>query len=187
MFEKTRIQNQDDWKRTQLRIPFNQYDAVTKYAIENNLSLNSAMLELIEKGLSISNVNTTSNFASSTLENAEKLETLLNRIDDLEQNMKNTNTFDKVEIKKISDDVYVLAIDTATDSRYYLAITDIPSLSKDGLNGAVLTINQNGTTLKYTGDDAEEMFEKIPKLLREMDWRNNSIHSPESIYNRNKA
>ncbi len=44
-------EKQDDWKRTQVRMPQDQYDDVVKYAEQNNLSLNSAMLELIEKGL----------------------------------------------------------------------------------------------------------------------------------------
>lgn len=52
MSGKARIQNQDEWKRTQLRIPQEQYDAVADYAKENNLSLNAAMLELMDRGLS---------------------------------------------------------------------------------------------------------------------------------------
>lgn len=51
MSEITRIQNQDSWKRTQIRIPQDDYDAVACYAKENNLSLNTAMLELLGKGL----------------------------------------------------------------------------------------------------------------------------------------
>ncbi|MGC0293079.1 hypothetical protein ACPIMS_18545 [Acinetobacter baumannii] len=50
MFEKKRIQNQDEWKRTQIRIPQDQYDAIVDYAEKNNLSLNTAMLDLMEKG-----------------------------------------------------------------------------------------------------------------------------------------
>ncbi|HCU74632.1 hypothetical protein IIQ44_20260 [Acinetobacter oleivorans] len=50
MFEKKRIQNQDEWKRTQIRIPQDQYDAIVEYAEKNNLSLNTAMLDLMEKG-----------------------------------------------------------------------------------------------------------------------------------------
>lgn len=38
MFEKKRIQNQDEWKRTQIRIPQYQYDAIVDYAEKNNLS-----------------------------------------------------------------------------------------------------------------------------------------------------
>lgn len=44
-------EKQDDWKRTQLRMPQGQYDAVMRYAEENNLSLNTAMLDLMDKGL----------------------------------------------------------------------------------------------------------------------------------------
>lgn len=44
-------EKQDDWKRTQVRMPQGQYDAVMRYAEENNLSLNTAMLDLMDKGL----------------------------------------------------------------------------------------------------------------------------------------
>lgn len=52
MTEKSRIQNQDEWKRTQIRIPKDIYDSLVEYAERNNLSLNTAMLELMDKGLS---------------------------------------------------------------------------------------------------------------------------------------
>lgn len=52
MSEKSRIQNQDEWKRTQIRIPKDIYDSIVEYAEKNNLSLNTAMLELMDKGLS---------------------------------------------------------------------------------------------------------------------------------------
>jgi hypothetical protein len=42
---------QKDWKRTQLRLPFSHYEAVLAYADSNNLSINSAILELIDKAL----------------------------------------------------------------------------------------------------------------------------------------
>lgn len=42
---------QEDWKRTQLRMPQNLYAAVKDYAKENDLSLNSAMLDLMNKGI----------------------------------------------------------------------------------------------------------------------------------------
>lgn len=47
-----RIVSQDDWKRTQVRMPQDQYDAIATYAKDNNLSLNTAMLELMDRGLS---------------------------------------------------------------------------------------------------------------------------------------
>ncbi|UWY71004.1 hypothetical protein [Acinetobacter baumannii] len=34
-------EKQDDWKRTQVRMPQDQYDDVVNYAEQNNLSLNS--------------------------------------------------------------------------------------------------------------------------------------------------
>ncbi|WP_151706668.1 hypothetical protein [Acinetobacter sp. TUM15064] len=51
MNEKTRVQNQDDWKRTQIRIPIGLYGDLVEYAEQNNLSLNTAMIELMDKGL----------------------------------------------------------------------------------------------------------------------------------------
>ena len=49
--KKIRVLNQDDWKRTQVRMPLDQYDDVVKYAEQNSLSLNSAVLDLVSKGL----------------------------------------------------------------------------------------------------------------------------------------
>ncbi|MFA3129756.1 hypothetical protein KWG22_17240 [Acinetobacter pittii] len=46
-----RVISQDDWKRTQLRMPQEQYQSVVDYAERNNLSLNSAILELMDIGL----------------------------------------------------------------------------------------------------------------------------------------
>lgn len=52
MMNKTRTQNQDDWKRSQIRIPQEQYDEVAEFAKEHDLSLNSAMIDLLDRGLS---------------------------------------------------------------------------------------------------------------------------------------
>lgn len=49
--EKSRPLNQENWKRTQVRLPPELHDGIINYAEKNNLSLNSAMLELIDKGL----------------------------------------------------------------------------------------------------------------------------------------
>ena len=46
-----RAVSQDDWKRTQVRMPQAQYKAIMEHAEHNNLSLNTAMLELMDKGL----------------------------------------------------------------------------------------------------------------------------------------
>ena len=42
---------QKDWKRTQVRIPQDLYNKVVKHAERENTSLNTAMLQLIKKGL----------------------------------------------------------------------------------------------------------------------------------------
>ena len=47
--------NQDDWKRTQVRMPQEQYQAVVDYANDNKMSLNSAIIDLVDKGLKPSN------------------------------------------------------------------------------------------------------------------------------------
>ncbi|MDO5541701.1 MAG: hypothetical protein Q4F77_00190 [Acinetobacter sp.] len=44
-------EKQDDWKRTQIRIPVGLYEDVVQYAEKHNLSLNTAMLELMDLGL----------------------------------------------------------------------------------------------------------------------------------------
>lgn len=46
-----RAVTQDDWKRTQIRMPQDQYESLMHYAEQNNLSLNTAMIELMELGL----------------------------------------------------------------------------------------------------------------------------------------
>ena len=51
MIDKVRTLNQEDWKRTQIRMPQEQYQTVVDYAEKNNLSLNSAVLELLDEAL----------------------------------------------------------------------------------------------------------------------------------------
>lgn len=43
--------NQDEWKRTQVRMPQEQYQAIVDYASDNKMSLNSAIIDLVDKGL----------------------------------------------------------------------------------------------------------------------------------------
>ncbi|WP_199506816.1 MULTISPECIES: hypothetical protein [unclassified Psychrobacter] len=45
------LQSQDTWKRSQIRLTPSLYDAVMRYAEENILSLNSALMYLIDEGL----------------------------------------------------------------------------------------------------------------------------------------
>ena len=54
MSDKTRTQNQDEWKRTQIRIPQDQYDDIVSYAENKEISLNTAMIELMDNGLKAS-------------------------------------------------------------------------------------------------------------------------------------
>lgn len=46
------LQTQDTWKRSQIRIPLKLYGAINDYAEKNNMSLNTALIELLDKGLS---------------------------------------------------------------------------------------------------------------------------------------
>lgn len=47
-----RIVSQDDWKRTQVRMPQEQYESIADFANEQDISLNSAMIDLMDRGLS---------------------------------------------------------------------------------------------------------------------------------------
>ena len=68
-----RIRTQDDWKRTQVRMPQEQYEAIAEYAKEHILSLNSAMIELMDKGLTVAGrYNTPSNIRIHRLRNGIK-------------------------------------------------------------------------------------------------------------------
>lgn len=53
MIDKTRTQNQDDWKRTQIRMPQEQYEDIVAYAENKEISLNTAMIELMNNGLMV--------------------------------------------------------------------------------------------------------------------------------------
>ncbi|WP_286400077.1 hypothetical protein [Acinetobacter thutiue] len=53
MIDKMRTQNQDDWKRTQVRIPQDQYEDIVAYAESKDISLNTAMIELMDNGLKV--------------------------------------------------------------------------------------------------------------------------------------
>lgn len=48
------LQSQDVWKRSQIRLTPSLYNAVLEYAAEHELSLNSALMYLTDKGLSSS-------------------------------------------------------------------------------------------------------------------------------------
>ncbi len=97
--------------------------------------------------------------------------------------MKNEYTFDNVQLIKASNEIRVLALNSTTKIEYLLSVNDILELSENSTS-CIFTINSRGTYLQYKGDQPKVMYEKTSKLLLEMNWRNNSIYSPESIYNR---
>lgn len=81
MSDKTRTQNQDEWKRTQIRIPATLYEEIAEHAKKDNLSLNTAMLDLIEKGLSKKEISIDSKTLDKFQSLNEKIEKLTKLID----------------------------------------------------------------------------------------------------------
>lgn len=45
------LQNQDTWKRSQVRLPNSLYQVVAKYAEDKSMSLNTAIIHLLDMGL----------------------------------------------------------------------------------------------------------------------------------------
>ena len=45
------LQNQDTWKRSQVRLPNSLHQIVTQYAQDKNMSLNTAIIRLLDIGL----------------------------------------------------------------------------------------------------------------------------------------
>lgn len=45
------LQTQDTWKRSQVRLPPSLHQAVVEYANDNKMSLNTAIVELLDNGL----------------------------------------------------------------------------------------------------------------------------------------
>ncbi|OPH36633.1 hypothetical protein [Moraxella lacunata] len=45
------LQTQDTWKRSQIRLPPSLHQAVVDYANDNKMSLNTAIVELLDNGL----------------------------------------------------------------------------------------------------------------------------------------
>lgn len=81
MSDKTRTQNQDEWKRTQIRIPTTLYEEIAEHAKKDNLSLNTAMLDLIEKGLDKKDISIDSKTLDKFQSLNEKIEKLTKLID----------------------------------------------------------------------------------------------------------
>lgn len=52
---KDRTLNQDNWKRSQVRLPKPLYDDIFEYAKKHGISLNQAIIELLDKGLLLGN------------------------------------------------------------------------------------------------------------------------------------
>lgn len=44
-------EKQDDWKRTQIRIPLPFYEEIVAFSEQRNISINTAMLELMDRGI----------------------------------------------------------------------------------------------------------------------------------------
>lgn len=80
-------EKQDEWKRTQVRMPLDQYEDVVKYAENKSLSLNSALLDLVAKGLEFDKKFDPSKFKNGgdieyeVLEHFKKIEKLLEEME----------------------------------------------------------------------------------------------------------
>lgn len=80
--EKYRHLNQDDWKRTQVRMPQDTYERLSLFAQANKLSLNSALISLIENSLD-NQANNQKSEKQLQIENVyEKVEKLLNKLEE---------------------------------------------------------------------------------------------------------
>lgn len=90
--------------------------------------------------------------------------------------MQQTFTFDQVKVAKSSGEACVFAVDSTSGKEYRLSLDDRPHLSEDNIRGTLMSIVQDGVTLKYTGDDPKGMYDKIPSLIMGLDVLNNSIH-----------
>lgn len=64
------LQTQNTWKRSQIRLPPSLHQTVVNYANDNKMSLNTAIVELLDKGL---------------LSNPDKPDLLAQRLDELHQ------------------------------------------------------------------------------------------------------
>lgn len=65
--EKSRPLNQENWKRTQVRLPPELHDGIINFAARKDVSLNTAMLELFSVGLENFNGNAKGYKLSSVL------------------------------------------------------------------------------------------------------------------------
>lgn len=74
-------EKQDEWKRTQIRIPATLYEEIAEHAKKDNLSLNTAMLDLIEKGLNKKEISIDSKTLDKFQSLNEKIEKLTKLID----------------------------------------------------------------------------------------------------------
>ncbi|MBC9229197.1 toxin-antitoxin system HicB family antitoxin [bacterium SPL81] len=65
--EKSRPLNQENWKRTQVRLPPELHDEIINFAASKDISLNNAMLELLSAGIENFNENSKGYKLSSIL------------------------------------------------------------------------------------------------------------------------
>lgn len=79
--ERELLQNQDTWKRTQLRFPPKLYEAVTAYAEKNSMSLNTAMISLLDKGLIYTDTPLESNLEEYVRQQLEEIRQNMEKMD----------------------------------------------------------------------------------------------------------
>lgn len=77
---------QRDWAKTQVRMPPNLHPQIKKFAKDNNLSMNSAIIQLIEKGLNPPQVATISTEIEIPLPEIKAVIKVLSQVVDSEEN-----------------------------------------------------------------------------------------------------
>lgn len=94
------LQSQDTWKRSQIRLPPSLYHGIMNYAEERNLSLNTALIELADKGLLADNKSPSpANIKIYHLENGIKRVIFGKLVNSFQINYKNPN------LAEIRDDI----------------------------------------------------------------------------------
>ncbi|SBT60914.1 Uncharacterised protein [Plesiomonas shigelloides] len=91
--------------------------------------------------------------------------------------------FDDVVEEVINGKFYAVIIYSETSSRYVMADDVVIETSISGFEGIQLTIKCLPNKYSYRGElhseeEMKRLSDKIMKIAHEVDWKNNSIHSP---------
>lgn len=132
------LENQDTWKRSQIRLPHSLYNAVNVYAQQENRSLNNTLLLLLDKGLTSCLFEPKRNGwvemkylnVLQGLKGTKYL--LLNKHGDTTIGeiikKENAHRLHEYRLKDVTDE-YVLKLITTTDDNHFGVVHDIALLS----------------------------------------------------------